>query len=124
LIKKETKGGNPALYITNDPKIVISWENEARDNGLVADGTTVIYRFKFVIGADQGEETRCIRIDGDHGHPIVESGSKTSFDNYIVKAITMASLSKDKENKLENIEEFIKSAYDGTVPFEFKKFFE
>jgi hypothetical protein len=86
VLEKETaEKGKVALYITNDVTTVVGWETEATAKGLrLHDNFTVIHRFKKLIGADQGSMTYCIRIDGgDHGHPIIESGSPPSFDAYI-----------------------------------------
>lgn len=83
-----TNDGNSSLYLSANPAVVIALENAAREAGYeLGDGFTIIHRFGEEIGADQGERTRCIRIDGDHGHPIIESGSKTSFDSYIRREI-------------------------------------
>lgn len=106
LLIKETVDGNPALYLTNHTPTVLAWEHEARTNGWTcSDGFTIIYGFNSDIGSDQGEMTRFIRIDGDHGHPIHQSGSKTSFDSYITKDIEKA---KGNKSRLGEIAEFLK----------------
>jgi hypothetical protein len=99
-IERATAGpGETALYLTNDPPTVVGWEDTARRDGLLLpDGFTVVHRFNEVIGADQGEATSCIRIDGDHGHPIIQSGSKTGFDSYIERAIEQYLKDADHEN--------------------------
>lgn len=87
-LQRETENGNPAKYNTANAQTVRKWEQEARDNGyLLDDNFTVIHRFDFEIGADQGQMTNCIRIDGNHGHPIVEDkpGCKTSYNAYLKK---------------------------------------
>lgn len=58
----------------------------ARTGSLLSNNFNVIYRFKEVIGADRGELTQCVRIDGDHGHPIIETegGLNTAFDTYVL----------------------------------------
>lgn len=94
-------------YKTRDPVTVIGWEDEARENGLtLLDGFTIIYRFTEDVGADKGERTRCVRIDGDHGHPIIEtrSGLNTAFDNYVKKEVEAA---KGNAARLEEIADFL-----------------
>lgn len=88
-LEEATDGrGKTALYLTNDPPTVVGWENTARSEGLLlSDGFTVVHRFDHIVGADQGSATHCVRIDGDHGHPIIESGSKTGFDSYIQRTV-------------------------------------
>ena len=85
-IQTDSDDGNDAVYKTNVAKIVIQWENRARKYGLLlADNFTIIHKFGFIIGADQGELTTSIRIDGDHGHPISEKSGKQSLLGYLVR---------------------------------------
>jgi hypothetical protein len=92
----KTTGGEPALYLSANPQIVIKLEADARAAGLLLyDKFTVVHRFDQTIGADQGELTPCIRIDGDHGHPIIESGAGTSFEQYIEDSIARWQADKD-----------------------------
>jgi hypothetical protein len=92
-IVDETKGGNDAKYFSKDAETVIELEKQALDNGLeVAGDFTTVHRFTEEIGADYGEATRCLRMDGHHhGHPIIETSSETpSFDTYIAKDLAQA----------------------------------
>ena len=93
LLMANTEGRRPARYITRDPGTVIGWENEAREKGLLlSDNFTIVYGFPKDIGADHGEMTRFVRIDGDHGHPIIEDHQSlnTSFTAYIKKEVRLA----------------------------------
>jgi len=110
--------GATAAYKTQDVPRVLAWENEARTNGLTLYGTTealakregftIVYGFTEDVGADHGEMTRFVRIDGDHGHPIVESyqSLKTSFTAYIKKEIEAAKEAKDNA-RLKQIWDFL-----------------
>jgi hypothetical protein len=92
-IAEETgKKNAESLYISNNAETVIALETEAIEHGLtLSDNFTIVYRFEDEIGADGGELTRCIRMEGTHhGHPIRESGSKQSFDSYVKKDVGLA----------------------------------
>ncbi len=109
LLERETAGkGKVALYITNDAETVVGWERKATAEGLkLHDNFTAVHRFDELIGADQGEMTHCIRIDGgDHGHPIVASGSPTSFDTYVKTEIEHYRAKNDAA-KLREIAEYL-----------------
>jgi hypothetical protein len=109
LLEGATAGkGKVALYITNDVGTVVGWEAEATANGLrLHDNFTVVHKFKKLIGADQGAMTYFIRIDGgDHGHPIIESGSPTSFDTYVRTEIEHYRAKNDAA-KLREIAEYL-----------------
>ena len=84
----EVETGKPkavALYKTSKAKRVVQWENRARRYGLLLhDNFTIIHQFDFIVGADQGDRTRCIRIDGDHGHPIHPNSGLVNFHGYVV----------------------------------------
>jgi hypothetical protein len=109
LEKATADGDQPALYLTNDPPTVVGWEDAARVEGLLLrDGFTVVHRFGHVVGADQGSQTQCVRIDGDHGHPIVESGGKTSFDSYIKRDVA-ACLKQGDHDALKRIAHYLQS---------------
>jgi hypothetical protein len=94
--------GATAAYKTQDVRRVLEWEDEARCNGLELYGTpealkrregfTIVYGFGEEVGADHGEMTRFVRIDGDHGHPIIESHQSlnTSFTAYVKKEVEVA----------------------------------
>ena len=95
--------GDAAVYKTANPVTVIAWEQEARKEGLLlSDGFTIVYGFKENIGADHGEMTRFVRIDGDHGHPIIESHQSlnTSFRAYMMKEIESAKGNEDRQRVL------------------------
>jgi hypothetical protein len=89
--------GDEALYLSNIPETVIAIEQEAIDDGLtLSDNFTIVHRFTADIGADGGELTKCIRMEGHHhGHPIRESGSKQSFDTYVKKDVGLAKKAQD-----------------------------
>jgi hypothetical protein len=93
--------GAAAIYKTRNPKTVIVWEQKARDEGwTLFDGTTVIHGFTDEeIGADHGEMTRFVRIDGDHGHPIIEDHQtlNTSFTAYMKKEVAQAKGKQDQD---------------------------
>ena len=101
--------GDVALYKTNDPYTVRAWEDEAREYGLtLKDGFTILYGFTESVGADHGELTRFVRIDGDHGHPIIESMStlNTAFDSYMAKEVRE---SKNDVARLGEIRKFLET---------------
>lgn len=103
--------GKTAVYKTRDPVQVVAWENEARANGLVLSGDfTIVYGFQEDIGADHGEMTRFVRIDGDHGHPIVEDYQKlnTSFTAYVKKDVEDARAANNVA-QLRRIYDFLRS---------------
>ncbi len=118
IMEGNTKHPKAAAYKTRNTMTVLQWEATARENGLTLYGTvdnlakgggfTVIYGFTETIGADHGEMTRFIRIDGDHGHPIVESyqGLKTSFDSYVKKDVEVAKEAKNMQ-RLHDIWDFL-----------------
>jgi len=88
---KITEGSDdPARYLSSNAGEVLALEATARSQGLTIPGGTVIHVFDSVIGADGGEATPYMRLDGDHGHPIRESGIKTSFFSYVITAIETA----------------------------------
>jgi hypothetical protein len=97
LAEETAKKNAESLYLSNDAATVIALETEAIDGGLtLADNFTIVYRFADEIGADGGELTQCIRMEGHHhGHPIRESGSKQSFDSYVKKDVTEAKKKSD-----------------------------
>lgn len=109
IITLTKRKGYPSLYFSSNPKEVIALEKEATDKGLDTKLGT-IHCFDTEIGADSGFLTQCIRIDGDHGHPIMygDLTIKTSFYSYMQKAITSAEEKGDKERIKE-----IKSYLDG-----------
>jgi hypothetical protein len=91
--------GSPALYHTRDAAKVRQYEDDARQNGLQLynlnpnaheDSKDVVHLFKHPIGADGGETTHAMRLDGDHGHPIREDGIKTSFKGYMQTSVENA----------------------------------
>jgi hypothetical protein len=83
----------PAFYNTQDAAKVLSYEDEARQQGLSLYGKrgtppealTQVHKFGQSIGVDQGEKTSTVRLDGDHGHPIQENNPQqnTSFSSYV-----------------------------------------
>jgi hypothetical protein len=102
VVRAGTKDGD-AKYKSRDPVTVIGWENEAREKGLtLADGFTIIYRFTEDVGADKGERTSCVRIDGDHGHPIIEHrpGLNTAFDTYVKKEVELAKGNPERQKEI------------------------
>lgn len=109
-LAEATSGGRKdALYNSNNASTIIALENEARSNGLLLlDNFTVIHRFKEVIGADQGELTHCIRIDGDHGHPISSTTGKQSFRAYLQNDIAKCKDTRNDE-ALALISAYLKS---------------
>jgi hypothetical protein len=118
LATETAKSDQAALYLTSDPGTVLEWEQQARDEGFqLSGGFTVIHRFAFIVGADQGETTQCIRIDGDHGHPIIESGSKTSFDDYIKREIKTLRTAKNSA-RLRELADYLKGV--GLSPATYK----
>lgn len=85
-IEQETsgQGEDAALYKTTNAKKVVTWEKRAMKYGLLlSNNFNHIHWFNFIVGADQGARTHAVRIDGDHGHPIHETQSKTSFLAYL-----------------------------------------
>ncbi|HEY1537889.1 MAG TPA: hypothetical protein VGF63_00720 [Solirubrobacteraceae bacterium] len=92
-IIESTEGGNDARYYSMDPQTVIDLESTALKEGLeVGGGFTTVHRFDVEIGADYGEATQCLRMDGEHhGHPIVEKSTATpSFVTYVSKDLAEA----------------------------------
>ena len=75
----------------------------------LSDNFTTVHRFKVEIGADSGEATRCLRMDGaHHGHPIVETSSTTaSFDGYVAKDLAEALVAGDTARS-EKIDTYLK----------------
>ena len=110
--------GSPALYHTPDAAKVRQYEDDARQNGLQLynlnpnaheDSKDVVHLFNHPIGADGGETTHAMRLDGDHGHPIREDGIKTSFKGYMQTSVENANRDinalKTSESNLANIQE-------------------
>jgi hypothetical protein len=108
--------GSPALYHTPDAAKVRQYEDDARQNGLQLyslnpnaheDSKDVVHLFKHPIGADGGETTHAMRLDGDHGHPIREDGIKTSFKGYMQTSVENANRDinalKTSENNLAEV---------------------
>ncbi|HEX4344032.1 MAG TPA: hypothetical protein VHZ31_00580 [Solirubrobacteraceae bacterium] len=92
-IIESTEGGNDARYFSMDPQTVIDLEAKALEEGLeIGGGFTTVHRFDVEIGADSGEATQCLRMDGEHhGHPIVEKSTATpSFVTYVSKDLADA----------------------------------
>lgn len=108
LAAETAKRNAVALYKSNDPATVITWETEAIEKGLTLhDNFTIVYGFKEAVGADGGEMTRFIRMEGHHhGHPIRarDTSVSTAFDSYIESEIEHA---KGKPARLQEIREFL-----------------
>lgn len=118
---KESANGGAAKYSSTDPIEVRKLEHYARMYGWVTSSGENVHKFPFVVGADQGEETSCVRIDGDHGHPIVESGAKTSFETYIRKDWEDKATQKDPERK-EALKKYLRRVGYAGVHFNWKDF--
>ncbi|MEA2438352.1 MAG: hypothetical protein QOJ46_1910 [bacterium] len=101
-IIESTEGGNDARYFSMDPQTVIDLESTALEEGLdLAGGFTTVHRFDVEIGADYGEATQCLRMDGaHHGHPIVEKSTATpSFVTYVSKDLADARFNENVERE-------------------------
>jgi hypothetical protein len=119
--------GAAALYYTRDAHQAVDLENEARQNGLKLYNTynpkasenslTQIHHFSHPIGADGGQETNAIRLDGDHGHPIQKDNPqlKTSFNSYINNSADFAKKDiADAQATRAEIANFEKNGPQGT----------
>lgn len=111
ILEEKTEGkGKVALYKSNIPATVIAWEQAAIDHGLtLMDDFTIVYAFDEWIGADQGEATRFIRMEGHHhGHPIIETkgGYNAAFDSYLSKEVAEAKKKADNV-RLRQIADFL-----------------
>ncbi|MDX6690565.1 MAG: hypothetical protein QOG15_2022, partial [Solirubrobacteraceae bacterium] len=101
-IIESTVGGNDARYFSMDPQTVIDLESTALKEGLeVAGSFTTVHRFDVEIGADYGEATQCLRMDGaHHGHPITEKSTATpSFVTYVSKDLADARFKENAERE-------------------------
>lgn len=109
LCKKTERG--PAKYLSRDTPEIMELETKAINEGLKITEGIFIHIFNEHIGASQGQMTKCIRIDGNHGHPIEEDGSKTSFTGYIQRAIAEAIQAGDKARIQEILAYLAKTQY-------------
>lgn len=116
----ESTKSNDAKYFWMDPQTVIDLEIEALKDGLkVAGDFTTVHRFEIEIGADSGESTQCLRMDGEHhGHPIVEKSTATaSFHTYIAKDLAEARVNEN-EQRLARITSYLKTVGLSAATFE------
>lgn len=128
-----TKNGKPALYNTPDAKKVVDLEQDARENGLrlynsdpnAPEGSKdVIHLADHEIGADGGETTRAMRLDGDHGHPIKEHDPQlqTSFNSYVKKSVDKAKADTGAPKKAQDELAKVQAKYKGKDPAQLKPF--
>ncbi|WP_052600075.1 hypothetical protein [Aureispira sp. CCB-QB1] len=121
--KVDSSNGGAAKYDSTDPIEVRKLEHYARTYGWVTAGNENIHKFPFVVGADRGEETQCVRIDGDHGHPIVEDDStiNTAFLSYLKKDWEHQDTQKSEERQ-EEFKRYMKRIGYGGLFFKWKNF--
>jgi hypothetical protein len=134
-----------AKYNTRNTNTVLAWEQETREKGLAdyaprgtnQQSLNKVHMFGpsgplaengrlaetgGKIGVDRGEGTRAMRLDGDHGHPIVEyePGLNTSFHSYVNNSVKKArGATKDSDqtidatkSKIADIDKRIESTSD------------
>lgn len=128
-----TKNGKPALYNTPDAKKVVDLEQDARENGLRLYNSNpnakesekdVIHLADHEIGADGGETTRAMRLDGDHGHPIKEHDPQlpTSFNSYVKRSVDKAKADTAAPKNAQAALARVQAKYKGKTPEQLKPF--
>lgn len=108
-----TTKGATALYFSNDAKSVRDLESDARQNGLKMylsdpkasdNAKTVVHLADKPIGADGGQQTKAMRLDGDHGHPIQQDNPQlnTSFSGYMKTSAKLTKQDIDKPKEIQD----------------------
>jgi hypothetical protein len=134
LVAPHTQGkGKSALYNTPDAKKVLGYEQDARENGLRLYNSNpnakesekdVVHLAGHEIGADGGETTRAMRLDGDHGHPIKENDPQlpTSFNSYVKRSVDKAKSDAAAPKKAQAELAKVQAKHQGTDPAKLKPF--